>query len=233
MKNKALKNLISFGALVLLFVSFNHVFAYVDYGPSFGYSTPSYQVQTQNQPSYGYTDPYYYVQPSPQYASQPQAPQIQYVQLPTQYKYVQQPVAQTEVKYVQPQQTIQYVNQPATPVSYVNTQGASALQIQYAPQTTKVVATTKGTTGQYVSYEAGNPNLMGASAYGSYYGQPVQQVVRDNNGLTALSVNGSGSFMPSSVFQWFIVILLILGIIILARMVSKSFSKNDHAVPAH
>jgi hypothetical protein len=39
--------------------------------------------------------------------------------------------------------------------------------------------------------------------------------------ITALSLNGSGSFMPSSIWQWILVIFLILVIIIIARMLSK------------
>lgn len=39
--------------------------------------------------------------------------------------------------------------------------------------------------------------------------------------LTALSLKGSGSFMPSSIWQWILVIFLILIVIILVRIVSK------------
>lgn len=49
------------------------------------------------------------------------------------------------------------------------------------------------------------------------------------NDLTALSLAGSGGFMPSSVWQWILVIFLILIIIILARQFSKK--KTSHADP--
>lgn len=52
----------------------------------------------------------------------------------------------------------------------------------------------------------------------------------DNNGLTALSFRGSGGFMPSSIWQWFIVILLILAIIIIARMIGRSRTHEVHTV---
>ncbi len=53
-----------------------------------------------------------------------------------------------------------------------------------------------------------------------------------NSDLTALSLNGSGGFMPSSIWQWLLVVLLILAIIIIARMIGrKSNSHNAH--PAH
>jgi len=47
----------------------------------------------------------------------------------------------------------------------------------------------------------------------------------NSNQLTALSLNGSGGFMPSSVWQWLIVIFLILVIIIIARILGR---KPDH-----
>ena len=48
-----------------------------------------------------------------------------------------------------------------------------------------------------------------------------------NNELTALSFRGSGGFMPSSIWQWMIVIALILVIIVLARMIGKK-DHNPH-----
>lgn len=58
-------------------------------------------------------------------------------------------------------------------------------------------------------------------------------VVTSDNGLTALSLAGSGSFMPSSIWQWLIVIFLILVIIIIARMLSKPHTHEVHTVTAH
>lgn len=54
------------------------------------------------------------------------------------------------------------------------------------------------------------------------------------NNLTALSLNGSGGFMPSSVWQWLLVIALILIIIIIARILGRKPAANSpHGVPAH
>lgn len=49
--------------------------------------------------------------------------------------------------------------------------------------------------------------------------------------LTALSINGSGGFMPSSFFQWFLVVLLILAIILVARKVANKPAQHG-AQPA-
>lgn len=60
--------------------------------------------------------------------------------------------------------------------------------------------------------------------------KPEMKPINDsNNELTALSFRGSGSFMPSSIWQWFVVILLILAIILIARMISRS-SHTVHTV---
>jgi hypothetical protein len=63
-------------------------------------------------------------------------------------------------------------------------------------------------------------NLLGASAA---------------NGLTALSINGSRSFMPSSIWQWVLVGILILIIIILVRVLTnpKKDDIDPHTVAAH
>jgi hypothetical protein len=53
------------------------------------------------------------------------------------------------------------------------------------------------------------------------------------NNLTALSVRGSGGFMPSSIWQWFLVILLILAIVIIARAMSHSGHHDAHGAHAH
>lgn len=71
-----------------------------------------------------------------------------------------------------------------------------------APAPTPVVANTLDQNGDGI-----NDNLLGASAA---------------NGLTALSLNGSGGFMPSSIWQWILVAFLILIIIVLIRTVTNS-----------
>jgi hypothetical protein len=59
----------------------------------------------------------------------------------------------------------------------------------------------------------------------------------DGNGITALAINGSGGFMPSSIWQWMLVVILILTIIVISRMLVKKPSPADHDLhaghPAH
>ncbi len=50
------------------------------------------------------------------------------------------------------------------------------------------------------------------------------------NDLAALSLAGSGGFMPSSVWQWLFVILLILAVIILFRMLTRANHHESHVV---
>ncbi|HAE36759.1 TPA: hypothetical protein DCX66_03675 [Candidatus Nomurabacteria bacterium] len=239
MKNKTLKNLIALGALAVFVLGFDFasaaVYAYPSswtipvssnsmqdyYQSDYNYSN-NYNNYNSNQ--YGYVQqqstqqPYYYVQPQVKYVTQPTTTQIQYV-------------PQQTVQYVPSQQTVKYVN--TVPNTNSNL-GASVVRSNTITTVNKNTGAT-GNTGQYVSYDANNPNVMLASAYGAYNGQQViqPQVVNDTNGVTALTVKGSGGFMPSSVFQWFLIVLLILGIIIVARMVSKSFSRDPHGTVAH
>lgn len=54
------------------------------------------------------------------------------------------------------------------------------------------------------------------------------------NNLTALSLRGSGGFMPSSIWQWLLVVLLILVIIIIARMLGRKPEHHEvHTVTSH
>ncbi len=71
-------------------------------------------------------------------------------------------------------------------------------------------------------------NALGASAYNGYSST-------NNNGsdITALSIRGSGSFMPSSIWQWIMVIVLILIIIIIIRSFIHKPSPEDHTVHGH
>jgi hypothetical protein len=64
-------------------------------------------------------------------------------------------------------------------------------------------------------------NNLGASAYNA------------GNGITALSLRGSGGFMPTTIWGWILVIILILIIIILARMFFHKPSPADHDAHAH
>jgi hypothetical protein len=59
-------------------------------------------------------------------------------------------------------------------------------------------------------------------------------VVTTGNDIAALSLQGNGGFMPSSVWQWLFVILLILAIVIIARILGKGPAHHEtHTVTAH
>lgn len=148
--------------------------------------------------------------------------------------------------YLNTQSQVQYVAQPTAsqiqylPTQTVNTgssQGASAYNsLSSATSTNKVAYGNTGyvsNTGKYISYDNNNP--MGASAYQyNTAGQIVTTPVVDSNGVAALSIKGSSSFMPSSVFQWIILILIVLAIIVIARTIAKKSQPNEpHAVPVH
>lgn len=249
MKNKTLKNLIALGIFAIFVVGVNSANAQDiglrPYSPYYSSSTQVYQNTDQNYYQNGYTYDsssvysnnnnnsnnsiqYNYGQQQPYAYAYAQAQPQQQVQ------YVAQPATQV-IKYV-PVETVKYVTTGTTNTVPVNTQGASVLGASVVRTGTPVTNTNSGlvrNSGQYVNYDA-NSQTLGASAYGVYSDQQVAQNVYDNNGVAALTVGGTGGFMPSSVFQWFMLILLILAIIIVARMVSKTFSKNNpHAVAAH
>lgn len=108
---------------------------------------------------------------------------------------------------------------------------------QSAPKTTtteKVVTNTNTTTsGSYRDTTNNNGgegyynNGLGASA--AYSGYNI------TNGVTALSLRGSGSFMPSSIWQWLLVVILILAIIVVARMIyhRRMVAQEIQHGPAH
>lgn len=75
-----------------------------------------------------------------------------------------------------------------------------------------------GTGYNNSGYNNSNNNL-GASAYNGYsYGYDTNNSNQGSN-ITALSWRGSGGFMPSSIWQWVVVVILILAIIIISRMI--------------
>ena len=83
-------------------------------------------------------------------------------------------------------------------------------------------AVTDRNTTDY-SNENNYNNGLGASAYNG-------SNQSNGNKITALSLKGSGSFMPSSIWQWILVVILILAIIIISRMFIRKPSPADHDV---
>jgi hypothetical protein len=89
------------------------------------------------------------------------------------------------------------------------------------PPTTKTNATTT-TSDNSSDKTASDPiNNLGASALNSLKTAP------------ALSMNGSGGFMPSSIWQWILVVILILTIIIIGRMFVHKPDPAEHDAHAH
>lgn len=224
MKNKTLKNLIAISAFAIFVVSFSNASAYDSgYRVSVMDINPPAYNSNMNYPSAGTYD---YAQPSQNNYAQQQP----YTYVQPQVRYVEQP-APTVIQYVPQQQTVQTVR--------ANTQGASVVNANTATTTRSVARVSNGPvaangSGQYVNYDPNTQGVMLANAYGAYNGQQVAvQNGYDNNGVTALTVKGSGGFMPTSVFQWFMLILIILAIVIIARMISKTFSNGAHGAPAH
>ena len=63
---------------------------------------------------------------------------------------------------------------------------------------------------------------------------PVVNSAPTNNDLAALSLAGSGGFMPSSIWQWILVVFFILVIVIISRILSRPSNTHEvHTVTAH
>lgn len=112
-----------------------------------------------------------------------------------------------------------YITQPAQPAkkTVTTTQNTTV---------TRANTNTNFNNNGFVN-DANYQNQNGFNATGMY---PAST----GNNLTALSLQGSGSFMPSSIWQWIIVIFLILAIIIIARMLTSKPAHHDvHTVAGH
>lgn len=87
----------------------------------------------------------------------------------------------------------------------------------YYYQTPPTVSKTSPTTSDTSKKTTSDPiNNLGASALNSIKTAP------------ALSANGNGGFLPSSVWQWVLTVILILIIIIVARMFVRKPDPADH-----
>ena len=123
--------------------------------------------------------------------------------------------------YVYTPSNVQYVYTSPNPApARVITPPKTVVASTYTPSTVIINPANPETTNTYVQ------------PYNQY---PTQNVQPTNNGLTALSIQGSGGFMPSSIWQWFLVILLILAIIVIARMFTRSehHEVHTHTVTGH
>ncbi len=123
-----------------------------------------------------------------------------------------------------PMPTVVPVNQNTTNTSSNTTQTATT-------------TTASNTSVRKVATAARVRNTYSAADYNNQLKPVVTTATNNgyvnNNGLTALSLAGSGSFMPSSIWQWFLVILFILAIIIIVRMLTRPDHNEVNTVTSH
>lgn len=238
MINKITKNLIILGAIVISLASANNAFAYcVGYSCDTDLNRPYYSSSNQSYyPTYPQNDYYQPTGYSSSYYSN-------YVQ-PTGYTYNSNnnnnnvynpsPVIIPAPVPTQVATAPSVVNNYYYPTTYTapkaaTTTSTNTTSTQKTTTDNNTVTPTTNTTNGTSYDNTSSGNGLGASAYNSY-GQAT------DNGITALSLRGSGSFMPSSIWQWIFVIILILAIIIIARMLTRKpnlIVQEAHSAHAH
>ncbi len=245
MFNKILKNLIILCAIVFTFAIAGASQAQACFGYNCEYSDVA---NYNNANSY----PYYY-----QNQNQNQNQNSNQNQAYSQYNgYYQQPTTGYYNSYpqqlVQPQPIIIYTNPTttttATPVAQTQKPVVNNYYYyQTDPNASKVVTTTVNnpipvpktatnttntTTTNYTNIPdtTANPynynNNLGAAAYTGYNPNYTSGT---GNGIAALTFRGTGGFLPSSIWQWMLVVILILAIVVIARTFVKKPSPADHA----
>jgi len=198
------KNLILVAVVALALASFNSASAYYNYDNSnYGYSSYGYS----STPSY--TTGYSYQQNDTSRNN---------------YSYYNPGTSvvnntQNQNYYYQPQPVVQPVVQPviqknpseAPVVSRISTQKFVAVNNNVPEQNTQ--APVDNAINEQIPVEA------------------VDRNVSNNNGnnLSALSISGSNSFMPNTIFEWVMTVIFILVIIILARQFRK---REEHTLEA-
>lgn len=213
MNNKVIKNLIILGSVFSFLIITNTSLAYT----CLGYSCNPYYGSGYNQPNTGY-----HVYDVPSY---PQLNNYNYPgpnTQPSSYYYYSnnsnnnsQPIPQAPVNnyYYSTTYTTPKVATATTTDTTKSTVVKSTEKTSDVREDRNVVSNSTQANYDY--------NNLGASAYGSQ--------------VTALSLRGSGGFMPSSIWQWLFVLILILVIIILGRMfvrrnrVEEEMHTNSHA----
>jgi hypothetical protein len=129
-----------------------------------------------------------------------------YVSTTHQYSYDNQP---NQYANPQPLTTTPIVNNYYYQAAPSNTSKTNTTSISKSTSTQKVATDTSSDTSTKDTKEVDSSNNLGASAYDSQ---------SNGSDITALSLRGSGGFMPSSIWQWLLVIILILAIIVISRM---------------
>ena len=192
MDNKITKNLIIFGAIIFSLTMVNNVSAACK---TYAFSNECIVNQNYSQNNY-YPPTGYYEQTVYGYNSYNSNNNNNSNNIYNPITQNTQPVPAVVNNYYYPQVAQRTIVTPEPKVVTVTAPKT------FIPATTVKDTTTNNTT----SVNGYNPN--------SYNGS----IPATGGGLTALSVRGSGSFMPSSIWQWIFVIILILVIIIISRM---------------
>jgi hypothetical protein len=153
---------------------------------------------------------------------------VGYEYQPSMPMYYPQPVTNNPIYPAYYQQPVVY---PTTTAAKPTTSVVNNYYYQTAPATkTTTTTNTTSNTPTFIpvsdTSRVNTSNGLGASAYNAY-------PQTTGNGITALSLRGSGSFMPSSIWQWILVVILILAIIVIARMFVHKPDPADHDVHIH
>ncbi|HLP86969.1 MAG TPA: hypothetical protein VK153_03825 [Candidatus Paceibacterota bacterium] len=183
------------------------------YNPIYAFSNNPVSFQSNSAADYYGNGGYPYPQNNYQY---PQSSQY-----PVPYYYPQQVATANTTSTTATKPTSQVVNNYyyyQTPSTAKTSTTSTTGTYTYPSSTT---STSNGSTTGGVINGVNTANNLGASAY-----NPYAQV--SGNGIPALTLRGSGGFMPSSIWQWILVVFLILAIIVLARMFVKKPSPADH-----
>lgn len=207
MINKTLKNLIIFGAFAFLFISTNNALAYY-YSNTFNPSQNGrYLLSTSDRPN----------------ASTMNSGNAVYT---TNYNNNSNPNSYSTNSG---RSISSYDTQTGAPI-YATT--PTPIVNNYYTTPAPVVASSTNTVTTPATTQTDNSvNVKNANTTDGTL-KPLTDTAGNN--LTALSLNGSGGFMPSSVWQWLLVIALILIIIIIARILGRKPAANSpHGVPAH
>lgn len=239
MENKVIKKLIILGVIVFSFALVNNAYAYPAAYPvpyAFSNNPVNYQYANAYTGNQGYSQYNYYQQSG----YSPMAPQIMNPVnqinpvnpanpiTPVNPYYINQGYPQSG-QYGYYQQSGYSTSNVVADTPTVKPNVVNNYYYQTAPATIAKTSTTSTTKTSDTSDTSNTStdstnrvdnNGLGASAY---------------NGITALSLRGSGSFMPSSIWQWIFVIILILIIIIIARMFVKkpTVEQESHIAHAH
>ena len=208
MENKKIKNLITVLGAIFVFFAISNIASAASYSPVYAFSNN----QNDTYPVY---ESYWTYNPSMTYYGNPVSPQYVTNASTTSANTT---TASTTTKPTSTVVNNYYYGDTKVPANTITTTTGTNSNPTIIPVTSEM---TSGTMNG-VNYA----NNLGASAYYPYY---TQQATGTNigNSIPALSMKGSGGFLPSSVWQWIFVVILILVIIIISRSFVKKAVPGD------